>query len=134
MTTPWLKYAPGGAWDEAMDVEGRVRGPYEAVYAEIEQISGERFRRFLSRATRIPFVGVLIGAAVTAWLGVQGYSIPGMEEMAAQFNLPARIYPETTWLSTLIGPAVVFVFSLLAAVYPALRLRRLHPVEAMRSA
>jgi putative ABC transport system permease protein len=79
-------------------------------------------------------LGALIGAAVTLWLGTQGYSVPGMEEMAAQFNLPARIYPETTWLSTLIGPTVVFIFTLLAAVYPALRLRRLHPVEAMRSA
>lgn len=33
---------------------------------EIERISGERFRRFLSRATRVPLVGVLIGALVTA--------------------------------------------------------------------
>ena len=34
--------------------------------AEIQQISGERLRRFLARATRIPAVGVLIGALVTA--------------------------------------------------------------------
>jgi len=34
--------------------------------AEIQQISGERFRRFLARATRIPVVGLLIGALVTA--------------------------------------------------------------------
>lgn len=34
--------------------------------AEIERISGENFRRFISQATRIPVVGVLIGAAVTA--------------------------------------------------------------------
>ena len=33
---------------------------------EIEKISGERFRRSLGRATRIPIVGVLIGAVVTA--------------------------------------------------------------------
>ncbi|MDE2888886.1 MAG: Na/Pi cotransporter family protein [Gemmatimonadota bacterium] len=33
---------------------------------EIEQISGERFRKFLARATRIPILGVLIGALVTA--------------------------------------------------------------------
>lgn len=34
--------------------------------AEIQQISGDRFRRTLSRVTRFPVVGVLIGAAVTA--------------------------------------------------------------------
>jgi phosphate:Na+ symporter len=33
---------------------------------EIERISGERFRKFLSRSTRIPIVGVLLGAVVTA--------------------------------------------------------------------
>ena len=33
---------------------------------EIQKISGDRFRRFLGRATRVPMVGVLIGALVTA--------------------------------------------------------------------
>ncbi len=34
--------------------------------AEIQQISGERFRKFLARATNIPLIGLLIGALVTA--------------------------------------------------------------------
>ena len=34
--------------------------------AEIQNISGERFRRFLARATRVPVMGVVIGALVTA--------------------------------------------------------------------
>jgi phosphate:Na+ symporter len=38
----------------------------ESFSTEIERISGERFRRFLARATRIPVLGVLMGAAVTA--------------------------------------------------------------------
>ena len=38
----------------------------ESFSAEIEQISGEKFRRFLARATKIPAIGVLIGALVTA--------------------------------------------------------------------
>ncbi len=79
-------------------------------------------------------LGVIAGAMVTSWFSVNGLSIPGMEEMAAQFNLPARMYPQVTWLSLSAGPMVVFVLSLLAAVYPALRLRSLHPVEAMRAA
>lgn len=33
---------------------------------EIEKISGERFRKSLGRATRVPIIGVLIGALVTA--------------------------------------------------------------------
>ena len=78
-------------------------------------------------------LGAIAGASLTIWLGIRGYSVPGMEEMAAQFNLPGRIYPQATVLSILLGPSVVFLFSVLASVYPAWRLRRLHPVEAMRS-
>ena len=78
-------------------------------------------------------LGAMLGAGLTIWLGIRGYTIPGMEEMAAQFNLPGRIYPQASLLSTLIGPSVVFLFTLLASAYPAWRLRRLHPVEAMRT-
>jgi ABC-type antimicrobial peptide transport system permease subunit len=56
-----------------------------------------------------------------------------MEEMAANFNLPGRVYPEVSLLRTLFGPAIVFLFTLLAAAYPAWRLHRLHPVAAMRA-
>lgn len=79
-------------------------------------------------------LGALIGGAITYWLGVHGFSWPGMDEMAGKFNLPSRIYPNVTLVSLLAGPAVVMLFSLLATVYPALRLYRLHPVEAMRAA
>ncbi|MEP0202906.1 MAG: FtsX-like permease family protein [Halioglobus sp.] len=77
--------------------------------------------------------GVLLGAALTAYLSVVGFYYPGMEEMAARFNLPDRMYPEISVLSLFWGPLIVFVFALLAAVYPALRLYRLLPVAAMRA-
>jgi ABC-type lipoprotein release transport system permease subunit len=79
-------------------------------------------------------LGGLAGALVTGWFSVNGFVFPGMEEMTQQFNLPARMYPQVTWLSVLIGPMVVFVFTMLAAVYPALRLHWLEPVSAMRAA
>ncbi|MBT8079864.1 MAG: FtsX-like permease family protein [Gammaproteobacteria bacterium] len=79
-------------------------------------------------------IGALIGYAVTLYFSYNGFSIPGMDQMAAQFNLPDRMYPNPGWLTTFSGPVVVFLFTLLSAAYPALRLHRLRPVEAMRAA
>ena len=79
-------------------------------------------------------LGAVVGAAITYYFSVTGFTIPGMDEMAAQFNLPASMHPQVSLLSLLIGPLVVFVFSLAAAIYPALRLHWVHPVEAMRAA
>ena len=77
-------------------------------------------------------LGAIGGVIVTSYFSANGLSIPGMEEMAANFNLPPRIYFQATPWTMALGPFVVFVFTLLAAVYPALRLHKLHPVEAMR--
>jgi ABC-type lipoprotein release transport system permease subunit len=79
-------------------------------------------------------IGALAGAIVTYYFTINGLSLPGMDEMAAQFNLPARMYPQISVLTLLAGPMIVFSFSLIASLYPALRLRWLHPVEAMRAA
>ena len=79
-------------------------------------------------------IGAAAGALVTSWFSVNGLSIPGMEEMAAQFNLPARMYPQVSLMTLLVGPSIVFLFSVLAALYPAIRLHWLHPVAAMRAA
>ena len=79
-------------------------------------------------------IGAFLGFLVTQYFAVTGLSIPGMEEMAAQFNLPDRMYPQTSFLTLLLGPSVVFLFTVLSAIYPALRLHRLQPVMAMRAA
>ena len=78
-------------------------------------------------------LGVLFGALVSWYLSIVGFYYPGMEEMASKFNLPDRMYPEISTLSLLWGPGIVFIGCLLAAVYPALRLFALRPVEAMRA-
>ena len=78
-------------------------------------------------------LGAILGGLLTWWLSVHGFAYPGMDEMAAKFNLPARFYPEVSTISLLSGPVVVFLFTILAALYPALRLHKLHPVEAMRA-
>jgi ABC-type lipoprotein release transport system permease subunit len=78
-------------------------------------------------------VGVFLGWLIALYFNINGFSYPGMEEVAARFNLPAEMYPSVTFLSMMLGPFVVFLFCLLASIYPALRLFRLQPVEAMRA-
>ena len=78
-------------------------------------------------------IGVLLGGLLTLYLSYAGFYYPGMEEMAAKFNLPDRMYPQISVLSLLWGPATVFVGAMLAAIYPAMRLLSLQPVAAMRA-
>jgi ABC-type lipoprotein release transport system permease subunit len=78
-------------------------------------------------------LGLLLGALLIWYLSVFGFTYPGMAEMAARFNMDERMYPEVSVLALAWGPTTVFVFSLLAAVYPSLRLFRLQPVAAMRA-
>ena len=78
-------------------------------------------------------LGIGLGALITAYLSVVGFSYPGMAEMSVKFNLPERMYPAISTLSLGLGPLIVACGSLLAAIYPALRLKRLLPIEAMRA-
>ena len=78
-------------------------------------------------------LGALLGALITYYLSITGFAYPGMEELTAKFNLPSRFYPQISISSLMLGPVVVFIFTMLAAIYPALRLHKLQPVEAMRA-
>ena len=78
-------------------------------------------------------IGAGLGAALAYYLSIVGFSYPGMEEMAARFNLPDRMYPSLSLLSIFLGPGIIFLCSLLASIYPALRLFFLHPVIAMKA-
>jgi ABC-type lipoprotein release transport system permease subunit len=78
-------------------------------------------------------LGVVVGAAFDAYFIVHGLVIPGMAEIARGFGLPDRLYPVMSVSTLLTGPALVLSFSLVVASLPALRLRKLVPVEAMHS-
>lgn len=78
-------------------------------------------------------IGLFLGWLLVTYFNQSGVTYPGMEDMGEKFNLPGAIYPGITLFSMTLGPAVVFVFCLLASVYPALRLYRLRPVDAMRA-
>ena len=78
-------------------------------------------------------LGIAIGFVITWYLSIVGFYYPGMEEMAIKFNLPDRMYPEVSLISLLLGPGIISIGSLLASIYPATRLYRLLPIEAMRA-
>ena len=79
-------------------------------------------------------LGLLGGMVLVAYFGIYGFSYPGLEEMGARFNLPGRVYPSVSPSALLLGPSVVFIACMIAALYPAARLFRMQPVAAMRSA
>jgi putative ABC transport system permease protein len=76
-------------------------------------------------------IGILLGCMVTWYFQVHGIVISGTAELMSQFGLPERMYPRLSLLSTVIGAGGVLVITLLTALYPALKVRRLRPVEAM---
>ena len=77
-------------------------------------------------------VGALLGGLVALYFQSYGLYIPGYEEVAAQFNMPARMHPDLDWLSLLLGPAFVFLTAMLATLYPVFKLLQLQPVTAMQ--
>lgn len=79
-------------------------------------------------------IGALLGSLVSGYFAHVGFAYPGMDELAAKFNMPPVIYPSVGPLSMMLGPTVVFIFCLFAAIYPALKLYGFKPVEAMRAA
>lgn len=80
-------------------------------------------------------IGIVIGGMLVYWSHKVGVSYDGLEEMAKAYNLPvlSRIYPQINLFNFLLGPVTILVATNLAAWIPLLRIRKLEPVEAMRT-
>ena len=78
-------------------------------------------------------IGLFIGTAITLYYYVYGFSYPGMAELGAEFGLSDTITPQLSILAFTLGPTAILVFTLIASLYPALRIRLLKPVDAMKS-
>jgi putative ABC transport system permease protein len=79
-------------------------------------------------------MGIIFGSLVTWYFQVHGIVISGASEFLSQYGLPERMYPKLSILSISVGAGIVLVITLLTALYPALKVRRLRPVEAMTAA
>jgi len=78
-------------------------------------------------------MGLAIGGAIAVYYHYQGFTFQAMQELYQQFGLEGTIKPKITFVNLMLGPAVIFVFTFVAALYPALRIRKLHIVEAMHA-
>jgi ABC-type lipoprotein release transport system permease subunit len=78
--------------------------------------------------------GIIAGCLVTSYFHVHGILIPGAEELARQFGLPERMYPRLSLLSVSVGAGIVLAITSVTALYPALKIRRLNPVQALAAA
>ncbi|OAD19009.1 ABC transporter, permease protein [Candidatus Thiomargarita nelsonii] len=78
-------------------------------------------------------IGLAIGTAITLYFYVYGFSYPGMEEMGAEFGLTDAVTPQLSLLAFTLGPTLILLFTMIASLYPALRIRILKPVDAMKS-
>ena len=77
--------------------------------------------------------GIVAGSLVTLYFQTHGIVISGAEELLRQYGLPERMFPKLSLLSVIIGSGVVLAITLITALYPSLKVRRLRPVEAMMS-
>lgn len=78
--------------------------------------------------------GMIAGAALTVWLNERGIVFESAQAIFEQYGMSATLYPELTPLTLLAGPAVIVLALLAAGIYPALRIRRLNIINAMRFA
>jgi ABC-type lipoprotein release transport system permease subunit len=77
--------------------------------------------------------GIIVGSLITLYFQTHGIDFSGASEMLSQFGITGRMYPKLSLLSATCGPLAVWMITFLAALYPALRVRRMQPVDAMRA-
>jgi len=75
--------------------------------------------------------GIILGCIITLYFQAHGIDFSGSSELLSQFGISGKMYPRLSVLSAAIGPALVLMITSLAALYPALKIRRLRPVEAL---
>jgi len=75
--------------------------------------------------------GIILGSLITWYFQVHGIDVGGSSDILRQYGIAGRIYPQLSLPTAFGGPLVVLFITFLTALYPAFKVRRLRPVEAM---
>ena len=78
-------------------------------------------------------IGIIAGCLLTWYFQVHGLDLGGTSELMSQYGISGRMYPQLSLITALSGPGTVLLITFLTALYPAFKVRRLRPVEALRS-
>ena len=78
-------------------------------------------------------LGILGGSLITLYFQKYGISIAGTEDIFKEYGIPDRLYPRLSLISSTAGPLVVFLITFVSSVFPALKIRKLKPVDAMNT-
>lgn len=77
-------------------------------------------------------VGIVLGNALNAWIAVSGLDFSWFAEGLSSWGSGAIIYPVLDPLGSVRGGLLIVVMCVLAALQPALKAVRLHPMDAIR--
>jgi ABC-type lipoprotein release transport system permease subunit len=78
--------------------------------------------------------GVAIGVPLVLWFGHVGIPIGDSAAAMRAFHIADRLYPALNWPALVRPIVLLMVCTQLAALLPAMRVRRIQPVEALRAA
>ena len=78
-------------------------------------------------------LGIGAGCLITLWAQNTGIPMGDAEGMLRQYGIPSLIRPKLSLATAVAGPVAVFAITMLTAVYPAVKVHRLKPVEAMQA-
>lgn len=75
--------------------------------------------------------GIILGCLLTLYFQRHGIDLSDASEILKQYGISGRIYPKLSLLSALLGPGMVMLITFFTALYPAFKVRKLRPAEAM---
>ena len=79
-------------------------------------------------------IGGGAGALLTLWFMTHGINLAGASEILKEYGMSGVVYPKLSLISALAGPGAVLLITLCAALYPALKVKKLVPAVAIKSA